>query len=78
MLATGQRLEKQACRADTNSRAQKLVNLDQHRPGNHKLPPQLTDERGREPVRPVTTIRRRDERPRVCNDPQRARTSSRR
>ena len=64
-------------RADTHARAEELVDLDQHRLGNRQLRRQFAHERCCEPVRPITTIRGRDQRPRVGNDPQRARTRSR-
>jgi hypothetical protein len=55
-----------------------LVDLDQHRPGDHELPPQLGHERGGEKMRPVAPVRRRDQRTCVGNDPQRTVTSWRR
>lgn len=78
MLARGERLEKQACRASAEARAEKLIDLDQDRPGNDQLPTQLGHERGGKTMRPVAAIRRRDQRAGVGNDPQRAVTSSRR
>jgi hypothetical protein len=78
VLARGERLEKQARRAGADARTEKLVDLDQHRPWNHELPPQFGDERSGEAVRPVATVGRRDQRPGVGDDPQRAVTSSRR
>ncbi len=78
VLAGDERLEQQPRRTGAHARAEKLVGLDQHRPGNHQLPPQLGHERGGETVRAVATIRRRDQRARVGDDPQRAVTSSRR
>lgn len=78
VLACCERLEKQACRAGANARTEKLVDLDQHRPGNHQLPPQLGDEGGGKAMRPIAAVRRRDQRAGVGNDPQRAVTSSRR
>ena len=62
VLTRSDRVEKQTCRASTDPRAQKLVDLDQHRPGNHQLPPQLGHERGDDAVRPVATVCRRDQR----------------
>jgi hypothetical protein len=78
VLARGERLEKQARRASADSRTEKLVDLDQHRPGNHELSPQLGHKRRGETVRPVATIRRRDQRTRIRDDSQRALTRSRR
>jgi hypothetical protein len=78
VLARDERLQKQTRRAGADSRAEKLVDLDQHRPGNHQLSTQLGHERGGQAMRPVAAIRRRDQRAGVGNDLQRAVTSSRR
>lgn len=78
VLTRGERLEKQTCRAGTDTRAEKLVDLDQHRPGNHQLPPKLGHKGGGEAMRLVAAVRCRDQRAGVGDDPQRAVTSSRR
>ena len=70
--------EKRACGPSADAPTEKLVDLHQDGIGNEQLAAQLADQSRGEPMRPVTAIRRGDERPSVGDDSQRAATSSRR
>jgi hypothetical protein len=73
-----ERSEECTCRMWADASAEELIDLDNHRVRNEQLAPELGDERGREPVRAIAPIRRRDQRPGVGDESQRAVTSSRR
>jgi hypothetical protein len=76
MLAAGHGFQKQAGSMSADPRAQQLIDLDDHRLGNEKIPSKLGHESCRKPMGFVAAVRRGDQRPRVADDPQRASTSS--
>lgn len=78
VFAGGYGSKERPSRAGADTRPQELVDLDQHGLGNEQLATELGDERRCEPMCTIAPIRRRDKRPGIGDDPQRAATSSRR
>jgi hypothetical protein len=78
VLAGGERIQERARGVTADPSAQELIDLDDDGFGNDELAPELRNELGREPVRAVAPVRRREQWPGVGDDLQRALTSSRR
>ena len=78
MLTGVEGCEEQAGRVSSGARPQELVDLDDDGLGYDQVATDASDERRRELVSLIAPVRRRQQRPRVGNDPQRAVTSSRR
>ena len=76
MLAGVQRRQEQARGVGTDTGAQQLIDLDDHRARHDQIAAEAGDELGREAVRLVAPVRGRDQRPGVSDDPQRAETRS--
>lgn len=78
VLAGGERIQERARGVAADTSAQELIDLDDDGFGNDEVPPELRHELGRERVRAVAPVRRREQRTGVGDDFQRALTSSRR
>jgi hypothetical protein len=78
VLASGDRLEEQSSGSAVETRAEELVDLDDHGFWDEQIPTELGHDAGRERVRPIAAIGRGDERPGVGDDPQPESTRSRR
>ena len=72
VLSPRERGEEGPSRARAHSRAQKLVDLDEHRFGNQELSPELGHERCGKRVAAVAPVCRCDQGARVRYNPQRA------
>jgi hypothetical protein len=75
VLAGVERGEEQPGRVSADPRAQQLVDLDDDRLRDDQVPADPRDQLGGQAVRPVAPVGRREQRPGVGDDPQRAVTS---
>jgi len=78
VFAVRERREEEPRGVRSDTRAQELIDLDYHRIGHEQIAPELRYELGRQCVRGVAPVDRRQQGSRIGDDPQRTSTSSRR
>ena len=78
VVTNSERAEKQARLRDSNPISDDVIDLDRDRIRDDEVPSETTYERSCKPVRGITTVESRDERPGIGDDAQRFASASRR
>ncbi len=78
VFTRNQRFQEEPRGVRSDPAAQQMIRLHDHRINYDQVPAQFRDESGGKAVCLIPSVRRRDERPRIGDDPQREATGSRR